>query len=49
MPKDIYIIARVFNIDSTPQYRFYVDPWKMYMQGKLILRSQSGYTASIKG
>ncbi|KAF2145105.1 uncharacterized protein K452DRAFT_343652 [Aplosporella prunicola CBS 121167] len=48
VPEDIYILVRVFNIDSTPQYRFYVDPWNMYMQGELSLRPQGEYIVSIE-
>ena len=40
----VYVILHVFDMPSDrPALRAYVDPWKMFVDGKLILHAEGGY------
>ncbi|EFQ26641.1 uncharacterized protein GLRG_02461 [Colletotrichum graminicola M1.001] len=37
IPADIYIIARVYNVERGPEVRFYTDPWTKIFKGELSM------------
>ncbi len=42
-PLDIYIVLRVYNLASQPQFRAYVDPLALMEDGKLSFTAREGY------
>ncbi|KAI8206278.1 hypothetical protein K4K52_003257 [Colletotrichum sp. SAR 10_76] len=42
VPKDIYVIARVYHLRAITRVRFYIDAWRYISAGRLKLRSE-GY------
>jgi hypothetical protein len=40
-----YILVRVFQIEAAdgPSFRFFPNPWSLYMEGALDFRSNEGY------
>ncbi|KAI8273021.1 hypothetical protein K4K59_010968 [Colletotrichum sp. SAR11_240] len=42
VPKDIYVIARVYHLRANTRVRFYIDAWRYISAGRLKLRSE-GY------
>lgn len=41
--RELYVLARVFNIYSDPGISFYADPWKLHVSGLMELESKGGY------
>lgn len=35
MPKNVYVLLRVFDIDDDPMVRAYLDPWARSQEGQL--------------
>jgi hypothetical protein len=43
-PKNVYVLIRVFNIDSDrPGFKLFTNPWRLYMERLLDFRSGDGY------
>jgi hypothetical protein len=47
IPADALILVRVFNIESTPQVNFFVDPWELYLAKKLRLKATGSYVGRV--
>ncbi|EWC47461.1 hypothetical protein DRE_00429 [Drechslerella stenobrocha 248] len=43
---EIYILARVSNVDGDPGIHLYLDPWKLYLEKLLKLGPQTAYQGS---
>ncbi|KAI0865920.1 hypothetical protein F4860DRAFT_458200 [Xylaria cubensis] len=45
--KEVYILARVHKVYEDPGIALYLDPWRLYREGLISLRSQSSYEGII--
>jgi hypothetical protein len=48
VPKDVYVVIRVFNLDreTNPGFTAYVDPWAMYLARELDFLAQDNYSVT---
>src|SRR5437773_1869906 len=50
-PNDVCILVRVFNIStdlkSSPNIRFYMDPWEMFLANRLRLNAVGGFVGGV--
>ncbi|KAH6668745.1 hypothetical protein B0J14DRAFT_518033 [Halenospora varia] len=48
VPKDVYVVIRVFNLDreTNPGFTAYVDPWAMYLARELDFLAQDIYSVT---
>ncbi|KAJ6261547.1 hypothetical protein Dda_4217 [Drechslerella dactyloides] len=44
---EVYILARVGNVDGDPSIDLYLDPWRQYLDGSISMESQSNYRGGI--
>lgn len=44
-PNNVYLLIRVYNVETDNlDVKFYLNPWKLYLDGVLDFRSEGGYT-----
>jgi hypothetical protein len=48
VPKDVYVVIRVFNLDreTNPGFAAYIDPWAMYLARELDFLAQDNYSVT---
>lgn len=48
VPKDVYVVIRVFNLDreTNPGFKAYIDPWAMYLARELDFLAQDNYSVT---
>lgn len=44
--KDVSVLVTISDLRAEPQIRFLADPWDLYQDGQLLLKSRTTYTAS---
>lgn len=46
VPKNVYVVIRVYNLDkeTTPGFTIYVDPWAMYLARELDFLARENYS-----
>jgi hypothetical protein len=37
IPEDVYVIFRVFNVETSPEINVYLDPWALFQRKALFL------------
>jgi len=37
IPEKVYVIFRVFNVETSPEFCIYLDPWALFKQKELFL------------
>jgi hypothetical protein len=42
------LLVRVFNAETAPQLEIFLDPWEMYISGKLALKSSGAYFGRVR-
>jgi hypothetical protein len=49
IPKNVYVVVRVFNLDkeTSPGFTAYVDPWAMYLARELDFLAQDIYSVTL--
>jgi hypothetical protein len=48
IPTDVFMLMRVFDIDTAPKLVPFVDAWDLFSQGKLRITGPGAYTAWFK-
>ncbi|KAG5768745.1 hypothetical protein H9Q72_003817 [Fusarium xylarioides] len=45
--RNVYILARVYDLGTDPHYALYIDPWHLYEDNRLLLHPPSHFTAKV--
>ncbi|KAF5638772.1 het domain protein [Fusarium tjaetaba] len=45
--RNVYILARVYDLGTDPNYALYIDPWHLYEDNRLLLHPPSHFTAKV--
>lgn len=48
IPTDVFILMRVFDVDTNPKLVPFVDTWELFSQGKLRMQGSGDYTAKFR-
>jgi hypothetical protein len=48
IPTDVFILMRVFDVDTAPKLVPFVDVWELFCQGKLRMMGSGDYTAKFR-
>jgi len=49
IPTDVVMLIRVFNVETKPEMRLFIDTWGLLTDGDLRLNAPGNYSAIVLG